>query len=66
MQRFVGTLGWSMAFLALASCSNGPPATQGGTGGSKAGTGGSGTPGTGGAGTGGAVGPRMKKRNHKT
>lgn len=60
MQRFVGTLGWSMAFLALASCSNGSRGPQGGAGGSVAGTGGAANPGTGGTvappGTGGTTG----------
>ena len=58
MQRVVGTLGWSMAFLALASCT--PEASSpGGTGGSGAGTGGSssgGSVGTGGSSSGGSVG----------
>lgn len=56
MQRFVG-IGWSMAFLALASCTSGPAAPTG-SGGSGAGTGGAGTPGSGGAvqpGSGGAT-----------
>jgi len=52
MQRFVGTVGWSMVVLALASCSSGSP-TQPGTGG-KVGTGGSGSGGTA-SGTGGAT-----------
>jgi hypothetical protein len=47
MQRFVG-IGWSMAFLALASCTSGPAAPTG-SGGSGAGSGGAGTPGSGGA-----------------
>jgi len=52
MQRFVvGTLGWGMVVLALASCSSGSPAQ--GTGG-KSGTGGSGTGGTA-SGTGGTT-----------
>jgi hypothetical protein len=58
MQRFVGTLGWSMAFLALASCAPGSSGPQGGTGGNVGGTGGA--PGTGGnvqqPGTGGTTG----------
>jgi hypothetical protein len=53
MQRFVvGTVGWSMVVLALASCSSGSP-TQPGTGG-KVGTGGSGTGGAA-SGTGGTT-----------
>ena len=42
MQRYVGTLGWSMAFLALASCAP-ESSSSPGTGGSGAGTGGSGS-----------------------
>lgn len=47
MQRFIGTLGWGMAFLALASCTSG--SEQGGSGGRTGGTGGMSAPGTGGA-----------------
>lgn len=59
MQRFIGTLGWGMAFLALASCS--PASEDGGSGGRRGGTGGMTAAGTGGAtepppGTGGTVG----------
>jgi hypothetical protein len=55
MQRFVGTLGWGMAVLALASCA--PSSSEPGSGGRMGGTGGVGTPGTGGQpqGTGGST-----------
>jgi hypothetical protein len=70
MQRTVGTLGWSMAFLALASCTP-DPAGPGGSGGSGTGTGGNqgsggavatggsssgGSPGSGGSSSGGSTG----------